>query len=144
MFITLLFATLAIAVVVAALVARAFASSIRKILARLVGDALAPAWARYIRFAILVVGISGGVRIHALERYLADPVLSDGEAAVPMSGGSMVLTGERWVLEVYGTLIGTLQAVAWLLLVFFLTALVAYVILRGVEVWGGRREQAQG
>jgi hypothetical protein len=40
------------------------------------------------------------------------------------------LTTERWVLEVYRTLIGTLQSTAWMLLVFFLFALIAYVVVR--------------
>ena len=40
------------------------------------------------------------------------------------------LTTERWVLEVYRTLIGTLQTTAWMLLVFFLFALIAYVVVR--------------
>jgi hypothetical protein len=40
------------------------------------------------------------------------------------------LTTERWILEVYRTLIGTLQSVAWMLLVFFVFALIAYVVVR--------------
>jgi hypothetical protein len=35
---------------------------------------------------------------------------------------------DRWVLEVYRPVIGTLQSVAWMLLVFFLLALLAYVV----------------
>jgi hypothetical protein len=38
------------------------------------------------------------------------------------------------VIEVYKTLIGTLQSVAWMLLVFFLFALLAYVVVRGFEL----------
>ncbi|MED5415647.1 MAG: hypothetical protein VYC64_11885 [Candidatus Latescibacterota bacterium] len=37
------------------------------------------------------------------------------------------------MLEVYRTLIGTLQSVAWMLLVFFVFALIAYVIVRVSE-----------
>ncbi|HCL28536.1 MAG TPA: hypothetical protein DIC52_08885 [Candidatus Latescibacteria bacterium] len=40
------------------------------------------------------------------------------------------LTTERWILEVYRTLIGTLQSIAWMLLVFFVFALIAYVVVR--------------
>jgi hypothetical protein len=46
----------------------------------------------------------------------------------------VALSGERWVLEVYRTIIGTLQGVAWMLLVFFVFALVAYVIVRAFEL----------
>jgi hypothetical protein len=45
----------------------------------------------------------------------------------------VALTTDRWVLEVYRTLIGTLQSVAWMLLVFFVFSLVAYVIVRVSE-----------
>ena len=37
-------------------------------------------------------------------------------------------------LEVYKTVIGALQSVAWMLLIFFLFALVAYVVVRGFEL----------
>jgi hypothetical protein len=49
----------------------------------------------------------------------------------------IVLNAERWVLEVYRTGIGTLQSVAWMLLVFFVFALIAYVIVRGMEAKRG-------
>ena len=62
------------------------------------------AWVRYLKFAILVVGVSGGVRIHSLERYLVP-----GEDSAP----PIELTAERWVLELYRTIIGSLQAIAW-------------------------------
>jgi hypothetical protein len=132
LFLTLLFVTLVLASSVSYAVARAFDGSIRKILDRLVSEELSPAWARYVRFAILVVGVSGGVRIYALERYLASP---DPRAVSPeFEPVAPILDADRWVLEVYGTLIGTLQSVAWLLLVFFIFALIAYVLVRGFEL----------
>ena len=45
-----------------------------------------------------------------------------------------MLNADRWILEVYRTLIGTLQSVAWILLVFFVFSLIAYVIMRGFEL----------
>jgi hypothetical protein len=132
-FLTLLVVTLVLAAGVSYGVARAFDRSIRMILERLVSVELAPAWARYVRFAILVVGVSGGVRIYALERYLSSP---DPRSPFDEAGGAWVLQldRDRWILEVYGTLIGTLQSLAWLLLVFFLFALIAYVVVRGFEL----------
>ena len=124
MFLTLLLVTFGIALVVSAVVARAFDGSVHRILGRLVSVELGSAWARYVRFAIIVVGVSGGVRIHALERYLS------ARAEDP----PLILNADRWALEVYGTLIGTLQSIAWMLLVFFLFALVALVIMRGFEL----------
>ena len=43
----------------------------------------------------------------------------------------IALTTERWVLELYRTIIETLQGIAWMLLVFFLCSLVAYVVVIG-------------
>jgi len=41
---------------------------------------------------------------------------------------------------VYRTVIGTLQSAAWMLLLFFLFALIAYVIVKGLEA----RKQKRG
>jgi hypothetical protein len=40
------------------------------------------------------------------------------------------LNTDRWTLEVYRTVIETLQSIAWMLLVFFVAALIAYVVVR--------------
>jgi hypothetical protein len=42
----------------------------------------------------------------------------------------LLLNRDRWVLEVYRTVIETLQSTAWLLLAFFVIAIVAYGIVR--------------
>ena len=49
-----------------------------------------------------------------------------------------MLNGDRWALEVYRTLIGTLQGIAWALLLFFGLALVAYLVVRALELRSGR------
>ncbi len=134
MFLTLLIVTFAIAAVVSAAVAYAFREPIRRILNRLVSEELGDAWQRYVIFAILVVGISGGVRIYELQRFI-DPGFRGPNVPVP------VLDANHWVLEVYRTIIQTLQSIAWMLLVFFLVALVAYVIVRGFEL---RAERSRG
>jgi hypothetical protein len=46
----------------------------------------------------------------------------------------IALTSERWVLEVYRTVIQTLQGIAWMLLAFFAVALLAYVVVRLSEL----------
>ena len=125
MFITLLIVTLLIALATSLLVIRLFDRLIRKILDRVVSTELSEAWNRYLRFAVVVVGVSGGVRIWSLEKYITART-DDGEP--------IVLNADRWILEVYRTLIGTLQSVAWILLVFFVFALIAYVIMRGFEL----------
>ena len=137
MFFALLIVTLLVATFVSWLVARAFDRPITIILERIVGPEMTGAWARYMKFAIYVVGVSGGVRIYELERYLPQPEakMPDGIAE---PGYQLTLTPERWVLEVYRTIIETLQALAWMLLIFFLFALIAYVIVR---IWGGRKKE---
>ena len=128
MFVTLLIVTFVIALATSLVVVRVFRTPIRTILNRVVSPELSGAWHRYLSFAIVVVGVSGGVRIWELEKYITARVHDE----VPI-----VLNSDRWILEVYRTLIGTLQSTAWLLLVFFVFALIAYVIMRGFELRRG-------
>ncbi|HOT00012.1 MAG TPA: hypothetical protein PLY66_03305, partial [Acidobacteriota bacterium] len=51
----------------------------------------------------------------------------------------LALTTDRWVLEVYRTVIGAMQGVAWLLLVFFIFALIAFVVVRAMELGRARK-----
>lgn len=126
MFVTLLAVTFVIAFLVSLIVVRIFSSSIDKILTRIITDDISSAWAKYLKFAIYVVGISSGVRVWELKNYITPPVIN-GEAKI------IELTSDRWILEVYGTIIGTLQGIAWVLLVFFIFALIAYVIVKIFE-----------
>jgi len=129
MFLTLLVVTFLIAIATSALVASLFSRPVKKVLDRLVSDDLGSTWRRYTIFAVYVVGISGGVRVWDLERYITPRTKDD----LPIA-----LNSARWVLEVYKTIVGTLQSIAWMLLVFFLFALLAYVVVRGFEL---RREK---
>ena len=131
MFLILLPVTLLIAFAVSALAARMFAGPIDAILKRIIADEISVAWLKYMKFAILVVGVSAGVKIYELEKYIT-PFRGDKDASV------IRLTQERWVLELYRTVIDTLQGIAWMLLVFFVFALIAYVIVRLAEIKGTR------
>lgn len=124
MFVLLLTVVFLIAVTVCAIITRLFDKPLKEILGRIVPDDITRAWARYLKFAIYVVGISGGVRIWQLERYISKRSQTDE---------ILQLTRERWIVEIYQTVIGTLQSVVWLLLVFFVFALIAYVIIRVFE-----------
>jgi len=134
MFIALLAVTFLIASIVTFIVARVFNHPISSILERIFGDKISAAWQRYVTFAIYVVGISGGVRIWDLEKYISPH--GPGE---PQLG----LDRDRWVLEVYRTIIETLQSTAWLLLAFFLITLVAYMVVRIVEKVASSSRPAQ-
>lgn len=124
MFITLLAITFVLATVVSFIIVRVFQKPVNKLLDRIVGPDMSAPWSKYLTFAIYVVGISGGVRVWALERY----ILPDKD-----TGEMLTLNADRWTLEIYQTIIGTLQSVAWMLLVFFLFALIAFVIVKGLE-----------
>jgi hypothetical protein len=129
MFLSLLLVTFLVALGVSALTVRLFAPSVDAILKRIITDAISTAWLKYMTFAIYVVGISKGVRVYDLERYV------NPERWQPERGGDpLILNTNRWVLEVYRTVIESLQGIAWLLLVFFVFALIAYVIVRGLEL----------
>ena len=125
MFFTLLLVTFLIALGVSFTIVWLFDRPVGAILGRIVAEELSGAWHRYIKFAAYVVGISGGVRIHQLERYISAPK-KDTEI--------LVLSAERWTLEVYRTVIQTSQSIAWMFLVVFVVALLAYVLVRGFEL----------
>jgi hypothetical protein len=112
---------------VAFLVNRMFERPLQDILYRLIPEDISLAWARYLKFAIYVVGISSGVRIWEMEKYINPQYYGDGQQQI------VALNADRWALEVYRTIIGTLSGAAWLLMVFFVVALIAYVIVRMVE-----------
>jgi hypothetical protein len=125
MFLMLLVVTFVIATAVSVAVAVAFRGPAQRILARIIADDISSTWAHYLMFALFVVGISSGVRIWDLEKYVTKP---------PTTGAEVVeLTRDRWILAVYRTVIGTLQGLAWVLLVFFVIALMAFVVVRVFE-----------
>ncbi len=132
MFMTLLLVTFVIALVVSLAIAKLFANPVDSIINRIVADEISSAWTRYLRFAIMVVGVSSGVRIHQLERYIT-PIMD------PEQNEILALNSDRWVLEIYRTIIGSLSGIAWMLLVFFIFALISFVIVRMSEIRRGEK-----
>jgi ABC-type xylose transport system permease subunit len=131
MFLFLLFATFVAALAVAFAVMWLFTKPIDSVLRRIIADEISAAWSKYMKFAILVVGVSAGVQLRDLEKYI-NPTLGGREVQAASPGF------DRWIFELYRTAVETLQGIAWMLLVFFVFALIAYVIVRLAE---GRREQ---
>jgi large-conductance mechanosensitive channel len=125
MFFTLLVVTFLISLLVSTIVAALFSKPIRAMLQRIIQDEISAAWEKYLRFAIYVVGISSGVRVWDLEKYIT-PSARDGKL--------LELTQERWVLESYRSVISALQGTVMLLLAFFIFALIAFVIVRAFEL----------
>jgi hypothetical protein len=122
MFLALLLVTFIIALAVSFAVVRMFTAPMNNILNRIIADEISVEWLKYLKFAIYVVGISSGVRVWELEKYITPPQIENAQI--------VELTMERWTLEIYRTVISTLQGIAWILLVFFVFALIAYVIVR--------------
>ena len=131
MVVTLLVSTFVIAFAVASVVVFLFNKPIDGILKRVVPAEISYAWTRYLRFAIYVVGIGGGVRVWSFEKYLT---LQEPYKEI------VQLTPDRWMLEIYETVIGTLQSAAMILLVFFIFALIAVVIVRIFETRAAKPE----
>lgn len=115
--------TFIIAFAMSSFVMLLFRKPIFKILSILLTEELAPLWQKYILFAIYVVGISGGVPLWDIEKFVS-----------PDKDGRMLqFTSERWIIEIYKSVIGTFQSIAWMLLIFFLFSLIAYVIVKGLD-----------
>jgi hypothetical protein len=130
MFFVLLVLTLGVALATSLLIVFLFRKPIRQILDRVIGEEIASGWHRFLLFAIFVVGVSSGVQIWKLEQYVHP------ERFGPREGGvvpPLTLDGPSLGLEIYRTIIQTLQGVAWALLVFFVVALIAFAIIRRGE-----------
>lgn len=78
-------------------------------------------------FAGFVVGISSGVRIYQLERYINPQMYGENEKVLE-------LTTNRVILGAYRTVIETLQGISWVLLIFFALSLISFVIVRFAEI----------
>ena len=129
MFVLLLVVTFTLAVAASFIVARMFNQPLAGIIARLIPDELSLAWHRYILFGLYLIGVNGGVRIWEFEKYVLP---------IGATHDTLVLTPDRWALEVYRTLMGTLQSDAGVLLLLFILALFAYLIVRAKERAGTR------
>jgi hypothetical protein len=128
-FILLLVVTLLVTLSVAAIVVFFFRKPIDKIFARIIGDEISVSWRKFLTFALFVIGVSSGVNIRRLEEFIS-PV-AEGVAKVE-------LTADYWGLTIYRTIINTLGGMAWALLIFFVVALIAFVIVRKREPTPGQ------
>lgn len=132
MIILLFLSTFMIALVISFIIVALFNKSIENILKRVVPDEISYAWLRYMRFAIFVFGVGGGVRVWEMEKYLT--------SQEPSKEAVVQLTGYRWVLEIYQTIISTLQSTAGILLAFFIIGLIAVVVVRIFETRNSKTE----
>lgn len=131
MFYILLIVTFIVSAIVSLAVVRLFSKAADKIFMSIINDPIGLSWSLYLRFAMLVVGISSGVSIYKLERYV---VPKGKERTVE------TLSPERWTLELYSTVISTLKGLAWVLMLFFIVSLIAFMLMRLIEVLRKNRE----
>jgi len=124
MFVLLLVVVFLVSLAVSEIIVLMFDKPIKQLLNKIIPADISAVWTRYIKLAIYVVGISGGVRLWALERYISKRTATDE---------LLQLNRDRWIIEIYQTIIGTLQSVVWMLLVFFIFSLIAYVVTRAIE-----------
>jgi hypothetical protein len=115
-----------------------FSKSINNIMQRIINDAINTTWAKYTKFAGLVVGISSGIRIYEMEKYI-NPINYSNTSEQTI----LELTKERWFLEIFRTFVETVQGLAWMFFVFFVIALLAYVIVRAAELKYAKKEDTK-
>jgi cytochrome bd-type quinol oxidase subunit 2 len=115
MFYALMIVTFCVAAAVSFGTAWLFSHPADAILKRVIQDGIYRSWVTYLKFALFVVGISSGVRVNELERFVTAPVYGRNPEVLD-------LTTPRWVL-----------------LIFFVIALIAFVLVRIAEV--SRRAQ---
>lgn len=127
MFIVLFLVTFLLAFVISSGVAWAGKEPIEGILHHFFSLNVTAAMSKYLRLAIVLIGVSSGARIRILEEYIA---------ASPANKLQMTdaLTQEFWVVELYRTAITTLEGILWLLLLFSLIVFAAYWIMRKSEL----------
>lgn len=128
MFYLLILSNFIIATLTSVIIIYMFSKSINKIMERIINDPINTTWAKYTKFAGLVVGISSGIRIYEMEKYI-NPITYTTD-----KGTILELTTERWFLEIFRTLIETVQGLAWMFFVFFVISLLAYVVVRVSEL----------
>jgi len=109
MFLSLLFVTVMVATAVSVATAWLFSKPLASVLKRIITNEISTAWLKFLKFAIVVVGVPFGVPVHDLERNLGP-------------AGAAGFSFDHWVLEIYRTAIESLQGIAWMLLVFFVFA----------------------
>jgi hypothetical protein len=123
MFVVLFLATFLLAFGISNGVAWAGKEPIEGILQHFFSLNVTAAMSKYLRLAIVLIGVSSGARIRILEEYIA---------ASPANKLQMAdaLSQEYWVLELYRTSIAALEGILWLLLLFSLIVFAAYWIMR--------------
>jgi hypothetical protein len=123
MFVVLFFVTFFLAFAISSGVAWAGKEPIEGILHHFFSPTVTAAFSKYLRLAIVLIGVSSGARIRILEEYI-------GASAGAKTEMTNALTQEFWVVELYRTAIATVQGILWLLLLFSFFVFLAFWMMR--------------
>lgn len=123
MFITLLLSNFCISLMICLVTALLFSGLVGRYLKGSFGEDSSALWVRYLVFLIYIIGVSVGTRIWEIERYAARP---------EVGGKTIELTHDLMALEIYKTLLATLQIDAVLLFTFLLVAWIALVMKKKI------------
>jgi len=126
MFVVLFLVTFLVAFGISSGVAWAGKEPIEGILHHFFSLNVTAAMSKYLRLAIVLIGVSSGARIRILEEYI------NASAATKLQMTD-ALTQEFWVVELYRTAITTVEGILWLLLLFSLVVFAAFWTMRKSE-----------
>ncbi|MCM2358928.1 MAG: hypothetical protein NDI77_12320 [Geobacteraceae bacterium] len=115
MFIMLLVVNLSIALIICLATAAVFRKMLAGYLRNYCSEEGSSIWVKFMSFLLCIIGITAGTRIWEVERYL-------------VNGRTVELSREQMALEMYKTLIATLQICALMLFVFLTCAWIASLI----------------
>lgn len=128
MFVALFAVSFLLALGLSAVIAWISREAVDTVLGRFVVDPVVrTAFGKYIRFAIVVVGVSSGTRVKLLQEYISASEWTKGTMQA-------ALTQEFWTLEFYRTVMATLEGVITLLLICIFLALIAPAVLRMLKM----------
>jgi hypothetical protein len=123
MFVVLFLVTFVLAFGISSGVAWAGKEPIEGLLHHFFSPNVTAAMSKYLRLAVVLIGVSSGARIRVLEEYIA----ASSANKIAMTDA---LTQEFWVVELYRTITASLEGILWLLLLFSLVVFVAYWMMR--------------
>jgi hypothetical protein len=127
MFVTLFIVTLLLSAAVAAILAWISRDPIDSVLGRYFAPHIAGAMSKYLRFAVVVVGVAMGTRVQALEDYISAPSWTKANM-------DSALTPEVWAVELYRTALGTLAGILWMTLLFAFLVAVGLLLIRKAKL----------
>jgi len=114
-------------------VVRLLSQPTEKILNRITSsDEISRAWLKFVKFAIYVAGVSGGVKLTEkdIEEFLTI-IERDTGRVNPFTYMYML---SRIALEICMAVIGALRGIFWFLAYFFIALAIAFIIVRAIEL----------